>query len=115
MVVSAMSLTGNGLRDWLIQRISAVFIALYVSFILGFVLMHPQMDYLTWRELFTPLWVKIFSLLTLVFFVLHTYIGLWIVSTDYIRPQTVRLGFQIFIRLILVAFLVWGIQILWSV
>ena len=115
MVVSATSLTGNGLRDWLIQRISAVFIALYAVFILGFVLMHPQMDYLTWRELFTPLWVKVFSLLTLIFFMVHTYIGLWIVSTDYIRPRAVRFGFQILLRLGLVALLAWGIQILWSV
>lgn len=115
MVVSATSLTGNGLRDWLIQRVSAVFIALYAIFILGFVLMHPQMDYLTWRELFTPLWVKVFSLLTLVFFMLHTYIGLWIVSTDYIQPQAVRFIFQIVVRLALIALLVWGIQILWSV
>lgn len=115
MVVSVMSLTGNGLRDWLIQQVSAVFIAIYVFFILGFVFFHPQMDYLTWRELFTPLWVKIFSFMTLVFFVLHTYVGLWTVSTDYLRPRMVRFGFQILIRLALVAMLIWGVQILWSV
>lgn len=115
MVVNVTSLTGNGLRDWLIQQGSAFFIALYVFFLLGFLLLHPQVDYLTWRELFTPLWVKIFSLLTLFLLVLHTYIGLWTVSTDYLRPGVMRLSVQIIIRLALAALLIWGVQILWSV
>lgn len=115
MVVNPTSLTGNGLRDFLIQRISSVFIALYAFFILGFIWIHPQMDYLTWRELFTPLWVKLFSLLTLIFFMQHSYIGLWTVSTDYVKPWPVRLAVQVFIRIALLLLLAWGIQILWSV
>lgn len=115
MVVNPTSLTGSGLRDFLIQRVSSIFIALYTVFILGFLLMHPQMDYLTWRELFTPLWVKLFSLITLIFFMQHTYIGLWTVSTDYVRPWALRFAVQVFIRLALLLLLIWGIQILWSV
>jgi succinate dehydrogenase / fumarate reductase, membrane anchor subunit len=115
MVVNITSLTNNGLRDWMIQRVSAVIITLYTVFILGFLFTHPQMDYLTWRELFTPLWVKIFSLMTLMAFVLHSYIGLWTVFTDYIRPRALRFTMQILLRFMLIAFLIWGIQILWSV
>ena len=115
MVVKLSSLTGNGLKDWAVQRVSPVIIALYAFFMLAYVGLHPHLDYLTWRELFTPLWMKVFSLLTLVALMLHAYVGLWIVSTDYIHPISLRFSVQILIRLSLFVLLVWGVQVLWSV
>ena len=40
-----MSLTGNGLRDWLAQRFSSLIIAIYFLVLLGFFIEHPQLDY----------------------------------------------------------------------
>lgn len=36
MVTNVTSLTGNGLKDWLIQRVTAVYFAVYTIFIIGF-------------------------------------------------------------------------------
>lgn len=115
MVVKVTSLTGNGLKDWVIQRVSSVVIAIYTLFMLSYLVLHPQIDYLTWRELFTPLWMKLFSLFTLIAVLLHAYIGLWTVSTDYLRPLWLRFSVQILIRLTIFILLIWGIQVLWSV
>jgi succinate dehydrogenase / fumarate reductase, membrane anchor subunit len=115
MVVKVTSLTGNGLKDWVIQRVSSLVVATYTIFMLSYLILHPQLDYLTWRELFTPLWMKLFSLLTLIAVLLHTYIGLWTVSTDYLRPLWIRFSVQMLIRLTIFILLIWGIQVLWSV
>ncbi|NQY85123.1 MAG: succinate dehydrogenase, hydrophobic membrane anchor protein, partial [Alcanivorax sp.] len=48
MVTSVTSLGRNGLYDWLIQRVSAVVIAVYVIGMLGFLIAQPDLDYGTW-------------------------------------------------------------------
>lgn len=115
MVVKVTSLTGNGLKDWVIQRVSSLVVAIYTIFMLFYIVSHPQVDYLTWRELFTPLWMKLFSLLTLIAVLLHAYVGLWTVSTDYLHTLWVRFSVQMLIRLVIFVLLIWGIQVLWSV
>ena len=37
---SATGLTGSGSRDWFIQRVSAVVLAVYTVVILGWILLH---------------------------------------------------------------------------
>ena len=36
MVTNVTSLTGNGLKDWLIQRVTAVYFAIYVLYLLAY-------------------------------------------------------------------------------
>ena len=42
------SYSGNGLRDWLVQRVSAVLLACYMIFILMFVICHQDLTYDSW-------------------------------------------------------------------
>ena len=41
-----------GLRDWLMQRITAAAIAVYVVLLLGVLLFTPGMDLVAWQALF---------------------------------------------------------------
>ena len=41
-----------GTRDWLMQRVTAVVMALYVLLLLALALWHPQVNYETWQALF---------------------------------------------------------------
>lgn len=52
MVNNVTSLTGNGLKDWLIQRVTAVYFAVYSFFIIGFLLLHPELGFAQWHALF---------------------------------------------------------------
>lgn len=115
MVGNVTSLTNNGLRDWLIQRVTAIVLAIYSLMLLRFFYHHPGMSYDTWRALFVPLWMKILSLLTLISLVLHAWIGIWTVSTDYVKATKLRLPLQVIIALALLSLIVWGVEILWSV
>lgn len=112
-VTADMSLTGNGLRDWLAQRFSSLVIAGYFFVLIGFFYLHPQLDFATLRTFFTSTWMQIFTLVTLLSLVLHAWVGIWTVITDYINPIALRLLAQVLIILALVIYFFWGIEILW--
>lgn len=114
MVTNITSLTGNGLKDWLIQRVSALYFAAYSLFLLGFIVMHPQLDYVQWHHLFHNPFVKIASLIALLMLSLHAWIGIWTVTTDYLKCTCLRLSIQILVVLLLLSQFVWGIMIVWG-
>lgn len=115
MVKNATSYTGNGLRDWLVQRVSAVILGLYLVFLTVFIVAHPQMDYVTWQGLFGQIWVKVFTFLALLSLYAHAWIGIWTVLTDYIKPTWLRVSLTFLVILALLAYLIWGIAIVWSI
>lgn len=114
MVTNVTSLTGNGLKDWLIQRVTAVYLGIYTLFLVGFILSHPQLNYGQWVALFNHPVMKLASTLSLLAVLLHAWIGLWTVSTDYIKPTGLRIIFQVAILGILLLLFIWGIMILWG-
>ncbi|GGX91730.1 succinate dehydrogenase hydrophobic membrane anchor subunit [Litchfieldella qijiaojingensis] len=114
MVTNITNFGRSGLSDWLIQRISAIILALYTLFIVVYLLLNPGLDYATWSGLFAQTWMRIFSLLAFVSMAAHAWIGLWTVTTDYLKHTGIRLAVQTTIILAIFVFLVWGIQVLWG-
>lgn len=114
MVTNVTSLTGNGLKDWLIQRVTAVYFAVYSFFIIGFLLVHPNLDFAQWHVLFSNRFVQIASLIALFALSLHAWIGIWTVTTDYIKCTALRVSLQMFVVLWLLSQFVWGFMILWG-
>lgn len=111
----ATSLGRNGLQDWLIQRTTAVILAVYLFFLMGYCFLHPNLNYETWFGLFSSQWMRYFNLLVLLSLISHAWIGIWTVTTDYIKPGSLRFPIQVLMILILFAYLIWGIQILWGI
>jgi len=114
MVTNITSFSRSGLSDWLMQRVSAVVMAFYAVFLVAYLLFNPGLDYYAWSGLFAQTWMRIFSLLAFISLSAHAWVGLWTVTTDYIKPTNVRIGVQLFVILAIFAFLVWSIQILWG-
>lgn len=115
MVTNITNFGRSGLADWLMQRATAVILLAYTLFMVGFFLVNPNLDYLTWSTLFQCTLMRIFSMLALLSIAAHAWIGLWTVATDYIKPTGIRLVFQLVVILALFAFVVWGVQVLWGV
>ncbi|MCO7223450.1 succinate dehydrogenase, hydrophobic membrane anchor protein [Pleionea sp. CnH1-48] len=115
MVTAVTSLGRSGLHDWFVQRLSAVVMALYTFFLLWFVATTPNLGYEQWVALFHNPVFKIASILVVILMAFHIWIGLWIISTDYIKPVAIRMVAQAFTILVCLSFIFWGIQILWSV
>lgn len=113
MVEKVTSLTGNGLRDWLIQRLSALILAAYALFLLAYIIFCAP-DFTAWQALFRHEFMRVFTVLALLSMVYHTWIGLWTVFTDYIKCAYLRLLLQTLVVLVLLGYLVWGIDIVWG-
>jgi succinate dehydrogenase / fumarate reductase membrane anchor subunit len=103
-----------GLRDWLMQRVTAVVIALFALFMAGVVLLTPEMDYATWKGLFAHTAFRIFAFLAIVSLLLHAWVGVRDILMDYIRPTGMRLALQVVVIVLLVVYLGWAIHILWG-
>ena len=114
MLTSVTNLGRSGLQDWLIQRISAVVLAVYMLTIMVAWFIHPQMDSLAWQALFANVLMKYATLLALLALIAHAWIGIWTISTDYVHKIWLRLPLQILVYIMMLFYLVWGLQILWA-
>ncbi len=103
----------SGLRDWLGQRITAIILGLYVIFIFAFFLKNQPLYFAQWQALFQNSIMKIATLIVLISILWHAWIGLWVISTDYIKSITLRLFLQVAILILLLGYVAWGIEILW--
>jgi succinate dehydrogenase / fumarate reductase membrane anchor subunit len=121
MVTAVTSFGRSGLYDWLLQRVTAVILLAYVLCVGGIVVSTPHLDYAVWREHFDGTAMKVFSMMALLSVIVHAWIGLWAVSTDYLtvrlmgaKATGIRIVFQGAYAVVLFAYLVWGVQILWG-
>ncbi|HQN13783.1 MAG TPA: succinate dehydrogenase, hydrophobic membrane anchor protein [Quisquiliibacterium sp.] len=104
-----------GLKDWLVQRVTAVVLAAYTVILLLTLLAQPELTYGTWAGLFASPWMKVFTLLALLSLMWHAWIGVRDIYMDYIKPTGVRLFLQILTVLALVGYGCWTVIILWRV
>ena len=113
-ILSASSFSRNGVSDWLLQRASAVILAAYTLCIVGFMLTSGDLSHAAWREYFSSFWMQCFTILALLAYVAHAWIGLWTVGTDYLKNAGVRLVFQlVFVSALLAQF--WAVlRVLWE-
>lgn len=121
-MTSATSLGRSGLSDWLLQRVSAVVLAVWTLCLLGFVASRPELDHAQWRALFDGTAMRYFSTLALAALCAHAWIGMWTVGTDYLTPGRLggvalaaRLAYQLACVLGILLYLLWGLGVFWAV
>jgi succinate dehydrogenase / fumarate reductase membrane anchor subunit len=103
----------TGLRAWLVQRLSALFMLGFLVFLLMHFLFDPPRSYLAWHD-----WVRSrgVSLSALIFFaalLLHAWVGLRDVVLDYVRPAAARVAVFALLSLVLTAQGLWVARMLW--
>ena len=103
-----------GLMDWLVQRLTAVVMAVYMVLLLGIMLWNGGIDYTLWRQLFANGAFKLASFLFMVALLYHAWIGMRDIFMDYIKPVGVRLTLETVCVIVLVGYLGWTIQLLWG-
>jgi len=103
-----------GWRDWLVQRVSAVVMALYMLLILGLLLWFGGLDYDAWKVTFAHSWFRLATFVFMLSLLWHAWIGVRNISMDYLKPIPVRLTFQCVVVALLIAYVGWTIQVLWS-
>jgi succinate dehydrogenase / fumarate reductase, membrane anchor subunit len=113
--------TLTGPNNWIIQRITAIVMAAYLFFIVGFLVANPALTHDQWSALNGLLSMRIFTLVTIGAVAFHAWIGMRCVLTDYItvrligpKANGVRNVLQLGLGFIILLYLVWTIKILWG-
>jgi len=105
----------RGLGMWLLQRASAVYMALFLPVFLIVVLLGDPLDYVAWHGLFIPLAMKVAALLFVAAVLMHAWIGLREIFIDYVHFLLPRLALYFAFGALYLGCLVWVVDILWSV
>ena len=115
MVSRVVSGAHYGLRDWLVQRFSAVIMLAYSVTLIAYVVMHQPLHYAMWHALFSHASMRYFTLLFALSLYLHAWVGVRDILMDYVRLTWIRLSLQVATIVVLVLYAMWIVTILWSV
>ncbi|GAD30343.1 succinate dehydrogenase, hydrophobic membrane anchor protein [Photobacterium leiognathi lrivu.4.1] len=114
MVTNVSSVGRNGIHDFILIRATAIILTLYTVYMVGFFAFGPELTFETWSAFFSQISTKVFTMLALVSILVHAWIGLWQVLTDYIKPAVLRVGLQFFVVAVLFVYLFAGFFIVWG-
>ena len=120
MVTQVLSLSRSGLTDFVIQRVTAVILAVYTFCLLGFFLFGEPVSHESLVAFFGSTSMQIFSTLAIFSTIAHAWIGMWTIGTDYLRPAHVggmatslRFIYQIGCMLAMFIYVVWALRLIW--
>ncbi|MFQ5488707.1 MAG: succinate dehydrogenase, hydrophobic membrane anchor protein [Gammaproteobacteria bacterium] len=101
-----MSRRASGLRAWLLQRISAVYLALYLVYFL-FAQAGGHGGFQAWRAWLSEAPVLLAMALFFIALAIHAWVGIRDVIIDYIHHVGLRLLFLSGVGVVLLASLLW--------
>lgn len=102
----------HGLKSWLIQRLSAVYMALYLVYFVLHLLISPPQGYLEWKEFIAAPAVGVATLLLIGMLLLHAWVGMRDVVMDYVHVYAIRFALLVLIAGGLVAMGVWAVEVM---
>ncbi|MFT3814492.1 MAG: succinate dehydrogenase, hydrophobic membrane anchor protein [Acidovorax sp.] len=103
-----------GIRDWLVQRVTATLMALFTIVLLVQVLCTSgPIGYDKWAGIFAHQWMKVLTFAVIVALAWHVWVGVRDIWMDYVKPVGLRLALQVFTIVWLVGCAGWGFQVLW--
>lgn len=79
-----------GLRIWLWQRLTALYLLCYAIWLLILLLQCPSYDYISWKELWSHHIVSSLSLVAFIAIGIHAVLGLWFILSDYLKQPLLR-------------------------
>lgn len=102
-----------GLRDWLVQRVTAVLMTLFTLLLIAQLLMPGELGYDRWAAIFSTLWMKALTFALIVALAWHAWVGVRDIWMDYVKPVGLRLVLHVFSIVWLVGCAGWAVQVLW--
>jgi len=103
----------RGLHDWMVQRITAIVLLIYFGLMLVFLFDRGHSTYVAWHGLFHSNWLRASTLIVMFSVSWHAWIGLWTIFTDYVKNTVLRKVLEACVCLLIIAYILWVIMILW--
>jgi succinate dehydrogenase / fumarate reductase membrane anchor subunit len=103
-----------GIKDWLVQRITALVMTAYSFLFAGMLIACAPSGYDEWHGFFAPTWMRLATFVFFLSLLWHAWIGVRDILMDYVKPAGPRLGLEATVVVVLIAYGGWAIQILWG-
>jgi succinate dehydrogenase / fumarate reductase membrane anchor subunit len=114
MLVNTPRRTGSshsGLGEWLIQRVTSIYLAGFVLYLVWHFWGAPRPDYAAWRAWFAHGPVRLAWALFIACLLAHAWVGMRSIYMDYLRPPWLRFGALLVTGFGLAALALWAAQI----
>lgn len=103
-----------GLGDWLLQRLTAVAMALFTIVMFACLAVDAPHTYPEWKAVFAGTSVRLATMLFILALLYHAWVGMRDILMDYLRATSVRLTAQAAVGFALIFYLIWAASILWG-
>jgi succinate dehydrogenase / fumarate reductase membrane anchor subunit len=100
----------HGLRSWLLQRISAMYLAVFLCYVLVHWLRHGAHSYSQWQSWLTSPLMNIAAAGFILALLAHAWVGMRDVILDYIKPVGLRLAVLSLVALLLAGSALWALR-----
>ena len=114
MVKVAGTFGRSGVHDYILLRATAVVLLVYIIYLIGFISI-TEITYASWSNFFALTVTKVLTLFALIAMLVHAWIGLWQVLTDYVKCTLLRGALQFSLTSLAFIYLIFGFVILWGV
>ena len=104
--------TGTG--TWLLQRATALLLALALPGLTGYFLVAMPLDFAGWQALFAPRWLRVLMTLTGIALALHAWVGMRDLFMDYVHLVGLRLMLNLLVIVTLAGSVAWLAAVVWS-
>ena len=115
MLIELLSKKYPGMRQWLMQRLTAVVMAVYIVFLIVYMLVLQPNNHTALRASLNPLWFRFATFLFFICLCIHAWLGVRDVLKDYVFNQTLRGYMQAVVDVLLIAYAIWLSIILWNI
>jgi len=105
-----MSRKASGLKAWVLQRATAIYIGLFALYLLLVMLFAAPASYAAWRDWFATPLMGIATLVFVVAILMHAWVGIRDVIIDYVWNTPARVTVLSLVALGLVACALWASQ-----
>ena len=109
-----MSWRAQGLRAWLLQRLSAVYMAVYMIIAVIWLSLNAPVEFASWQALFAQPLINIFTLLFVWLLLAHAWVGVRDIFVDYVHHLPTRFMLLVLVGTLQVVLAIWVFMALYA-
>lgn len=102
-----MSFQAQGMRAWLLQRLTAIYIAIYSLSLIVWLVGNAPVNYSNWYALFSNPVILIATVIFYLSVFIHAWVGVRDILVDYAKPSSVRFILLTTLAFFLIAMTTW--------
>ncbi len=103
-----------GLVGWLLQRLTAVVMAIFTIAMFACLIVAAPHGYAEWKAVFSGMTMRLVTMLFIVSLLYHAWVGMRDILMDYLSATSVRLTAQTVVGFALLVYVIWAAAILWG-